>query len=135
MATIHCSASLDVDPDVAWDFLDRYTRGEVHIFSACAAERGEGDVRVVTLHDGTEVRERNVTVDPERRRAVYTVPELMPGAEHHQAEMRVDVAADGVATLVWCTDVLPDSLAEVLRTAYPAMFEELLAAVRAHRLP
>lgn len=133
MATIFCSAPLHVDPDVAWDFLERYARSEVHVFSACVAERQEGDVRVVTLADGSEVRERNVTVDAARRRAVYTVPDLV-GAEHHQAEMRVDVDADGVATLVWCTDVVPDGLADALRPVYGPMFEELLAAVHAHRV-
>ena len=34
MASIHFTARLDVPAEVAWDFLERYTRSEVHMFSA-----------------------------------------------------------------------------------------------------
>lgn len=131
MASIHYSSPVQVPAAIAWDFLDRYSRAEVHAFSACVGERQEGDYRVVTLGDGSEVRERNVTVDSATMRAVYTVPGLL-GAEHHQAEMRVVEGGDGSATLVWCTDILPDELAEVLREPYAAMFGELLDAVNHH---
>jgi len=132
MATIFYSSPVRVSPAVAWDFLDRYTRAEVHAFSVCVSERQEGNVRIVTLGDGSEVRERNVTVDPERMRAVYSVPGLL-GAEHHQAEMRVVHEADGGATLEWCTDIVPDELAELLREPYASMFAELVDAVNRHR--
>jgi hypothetical protein len=123
-----------VPAGVAWDFIDRYTRSEVHIFSVCVAERQDGDTRTVVLGDGSEVRERNVTVDPSRMRAVYTVPGL-PGVEHHQAEMRVVEDEHGAAArLEWCTDVLPDEYAEQLRDVYRPMFDELVAAVEGHEL-
>ncbi|UGQ11743.1 SRPBCC family protein [Yinghuangia sp. ASG 101] len=134
MATLHFRAPLRVPPETAWHFLECYSRAEVHAFSACVAERREGNVRVVTLADGGEVRERNVTVDAGLMRAVYTVPGLH-GAEHHQAEMRIERHADGGAFLVWCTDVLPHRLAEHLREAYTTMFDELLDAVHRHRGP
>lgn len=134
MATIYHTGLVEVPAAVAWDFLDRYTRSEVHVFSACTAERQEGEWRVVTLGDGSEVRERNVTVDPVRMRAVYTVPGLA-GAEHHQAEMRVVPNADGSATVEWCTDIVPDQLAELLRPAYASMFGELVDAVNRHGRP
>ncbi|AEB45242.1 MULTISPECIES: hypothetical protein [Micromonospora] len=131
MGTIHHEATLTVPADVAWDFLDRYTRAEVHIFSACVGERQQDDHRVVTLIDGTELWERNVTVDPQRRRAVYAIPGF-PGAEHHQAEMRVLTDDNGTATLLWTTDILPHSLAAHLSDTYAVMFSELLAAVNGH---
>jgi hypothetical protein len=135
LATVYFTATLKVPAGVAWDFLDRYTRSEVHIFSVCVGERQDGDTRVVELGDGTEVRERNVTVDSDRMRAVYTVPGL-PGIEHHQAEMRV-IRGDGseMARLEWCTDVLPDEYADILRPAYGPMFDELVAAVNLHGPP
>jgi hypothetical protein len=133
MACIHHSARLRVTPETAWDFLDRYTRSEVHVFSACVAERQEGEYRIVTLADGTDVYERNVTVDSKRMRAVYTVPGLL-GAEHHQAEMRVDVDADG-ATLTWTTDVLPSSLVAAMADTYDVLFSELITAVNGHEIP
>ncbi|ROO87455.1 polyketide cyclase/dehydrase/lipid transport protein [Actinocorallia herbida] len=128
MGSIHRSAHLDVTADEAWDFLDRYTRSEVHVFSMCRAERQEGEYRVVTLHDGTELWERNVTVDPERRRATYTVPGLN-GAEHHHAEMRIEAEANGRTRLIWVTDLLPDHLAEDRADTYDTLFAELVTAI------
>lgn len=131
MSAIYHEAVVDVPAPVAWDFLSRYARAEVHVFSSCVAERLEGDYRVVTLADGTEVPERNVTVDAALMRAVYTVPGLL-GAEHHQAEMRVIDGGDGTALLSWTTDVAPDAIADHLREAYGVLFAELVGAVNAH---
>jgi hypothetical protein len=131
MGSIYHSARLDVPADVAWDYLDRFTRAEVIPFSASAAARREGEYRVVTMPGGHEIRERNVTVDPVRRRTSYTIADLN-GAEHHHAEMRVDVDADGAVTLVWVTDYLPHELAEQRAAGYAVLFDELVAAVNAH---
>ena len=133
MATIYHAAPVTVPARVAWDFLERYSRSEVHVFSVCVDEYQDGDYRVVVLADGSEVRERNVTVDPERMRAVYTVPGL--GAEHHQAEMRLVVHGNDAVILEWCTDVLPHAFAEQLRDVFEPMFQELLTAVNHHQMP
>jgi hypothetical protein len=130
MATIYRSAALTVPGDVAWRFLDRYTRSEVHVFANCVSERQVDDFRVVITSDGMELWEQNITVDGERRRAVYTVPGI-PGVTHHQAEMRIDVDPDGAATLVWITDLLPHELADALGPVYDTLFADLLAAVEA----
>ncbi|MGB9226201.1 hypothetical protein [Mycobacterium sp.] len=70
----------------------------MHAFSACVSERQEGDFHVVTLAEGAEVRERNVSVDADRMRAVYTAPRLLD-TEHHQDEMRVVPHDDGGESL------------------------------------
>jgi hypothetical protein len=131
MASLSYRAPLGVTAEVAWDFLDRYTRAEVHVFSSCVSERCVDDYRVVTIADGTEVWEQNVTVDPGRMRAVYRVAGLA-GSEHHQAEMRVETGDSGVAHLVWITDMLPHDLVDVLRDTYDTLFAELERAVNAH---
>ncbi|WP_369030302.1 hypothetical protein [Streptomyces adonidis] len=131
MSSIYRSAELDVSADTAWDFIERYTRSEVHVFSLCVAERQEGEYRVVALADGREIWERNVTVDPVHRRATYTVPGLN-GAEHHHAEMRVEVDRHAGAHLIWVTDYLPHEIAEERAASYDALFAELVAAVNAH---
>jgi hypothetical protein len=131
MAGLSYRAPLSVTAEVAWDFLDRYTRGEVHAFSACTSERLVDDCRVVTIGDGTEVWEQNITVDPERMRAVYRVPGLA-GSEHHQAEMRIELGDSDAPHLVWVTDVLPHEVADLLRDTYDALFAELLIAVNRH---
>ncbi|MCD4524249.1 SRPBCC family protein [Nocardioides sp. cx-173] len=130
MAGITHSERLSVPPSAAWGFVERYTRSEVHIFSSCVGERQDGEYRIVTLADGSEVAERNVTVDPERMRAVYTVPGLL-GAEHHHAEMRILEDTDGGATLTWTIDVLPHELADRLGDTYAVLFGELVEAVNA----
>src|SRR5215470_3550141 len=127
MAGLSYRAPLTVSAEVAWDFLDRYTRAEVHVFSSCVSERRVDDYRVVTITDGSEVWEQNVTVDPERSRAVYRVPGLA-GSEHHQAEMRIETSDAGAVHLVWVTDILPHDLADLLRDTYDTLFAELLLA-------
>lgn len=131
MASIYRSGTVSVSPDVAWAFLEAYSRSEVHVFSACVAERQVDDHRVVTTVDGREIWERIVTVDPVHRRASYTVPGLN-GAEYHHAEMRVDLDADEATTLTWITDLIPHELAEQRASLYDGMFAELVAAVCAY---
>jgi hypothetical protein len=131
VASIYHSAQLAVPADVAWDYLDRFSRAEVIPFSSAVAGRREGEHRVVTMPGGHEIWERNVTVDPVRRRTSYTIAGLN-GAEHHHAELRVDLAADDTATLVWVTDYLPHELAEQRAAGYAVLFDELVAAVNAH---
>jgi len=131
VGSIYCAARLDVPADVAWDYLDRFTRAEVLPFSSSAAGRREGEYRVVTMPGGQEIWERNVSVDPVRRRTSYTIQGLN-GAEHHHAEMRVDVGTDDTVTLVWVTDYLPHELAEQRAPGYAVLFDELVAAVNAH---
>jgi hypothetical protein len=116
---------------VAAEFLERFAAAEVHVFSLSHGERLVGDDRIVTLADGSELVERNVTVDPARRRVVYTVPGLS-GAEHHQAEMRIDLDEQGAVTLVWTIDFLPHRLADERGELYDRLFAELIAAARAY---
>ena len=63
MGSIYHAAQLGVSADVAWDYLDRFTRAEVIPFSSAAAGRRDGEHRVVTMPGGQEIWERNVTVD------------------------------------------------------------------------
>ena len=131
MGSIYHAAQLGVSADLAWDYLDRFTRAEVIPFSSAAAGRRDGEHRVVTMPGGQEIWERNVTVDPVHRRTSYTIQGLN-GAEHHHAEIRVEVGADNVVTLVWVTDYLPHELAEQRAAGYAVLFDELIAAVNAH---
>jgi hypothetical protein len=131
MGSIYFAAPVAVPADVAWDYLDRFTRAEVIPFSSAAAGRREGEYRVVTMPGGQEIWERIVTVDPVRRRTSYTIKGLND-AKHHESEMRVDEGADDAVTLVWVTDYLPHELAEQRAAGYAALFDELVAAVNAH---
>ncbi len=133
MATIFYAASVRAAPDVVWDFLERYIRSKVQALSAGVSGRQEGDFHVVTLADGAEVRERNVFLDAERMRGVYTVPGLL-GMEHYRGEMRVVPQDDGGARVEWMTDIVPHRLADVLREPYAAMFDDLVTALNRQRI-
>lgn len=133
MGSIYYAARLAVPADVAWDYLDRFARAEVIPFSSSAAGRREGEYRVVTMPGGQEIWERNLAVDPVRRRTSYII-EGLNGAEHHHSEMRVDVDRDDTATLVWVTDYLPHELAEQRAPGYAVLFDELVAAVNTHEI-
>lgn len=129
MACIYKFAALEVDADTAWDVIERYTRSAVHVFpSLSIGERQDGDYRVVTMPDGREVHELNISIDPDLRRSAYTIPGI-PGVEHHHAVMQVLEDGEGNASLVWTTDVRPDQMAETLAPMYDIGFPELLAAV------
>jgi hypothetical protein len=131
MATIYKSADLKTGVETAWDFIDKYTRSEVHVFANSASERQEGDYRVVTDLEGKEFWELNVGKDPEHRYASYTVPDLF-GATFHAASMQVFENGTDGCRLVWITDVLPDAFAEELGGFYDGLFKELVDAVEAH---
>jgi len=141
VASIYNSARLSIDAKEAWDFLDKYTRSEVHVFADSRAERLEhvtsqdatkerpaGSYRVVTHLEGEDFWELNVSVDPEHMRAAYTVPGLF-GATFHAASMQVVDDGNPGCVLIWITDVLPDSFASDLGEYYVGLFDELVAAV------
>jgi len=132
MASIYKSAELSISAKDAWNFIDKYTRSEVHVFSNSQRERREGDYRVVTDLEGKEFWELNVRVDPEHMRAAYTVPGLF-GATFHAASMQIVDTGGPVCTLIWITDVLPDSFATELDKFYVDLFDELVSAVEGSR--
>jgi hypothetical protein len=72
-----------------------------------AAARIEGDVRILTMPDGAQIRELILAVDHAIRRMAYTVTEgqRLPLTYHHAA---FQVFEEGDRSrLVWLTDVLP----------------------------
>jgi hypothetical protein len=74
--------------------------------------RLEGDSRLVTFANGEVVRERIVDIDDRARRLAYAVAEWR--TTHHNASFQVVPDGDGRSRLIWITDLLPDSLAEMV---------------------
>jgi hypothetical protein len=141
MASILKSARLSIGAKEAWEFIDKYTRSEVHVFANSQGERLEhvsspdatserpaGDYRVVTDWEGKDFWELNVGVDPDHMRAAYTVPGLF-GATFHAASMQIVDDGGPGCTLIWITDVLPDSFVTDLGEFYVGLFDELVSAV------
>ncbi|MCU7722626.1 SRPBCC family protein [Actinoplanes sp. KI2] len=116
MATVSVEAFIEAPARQVWDAVADV--GAVHrrlLPGRVAAARVEGDVRILTMPDGTQVRELILAVDHDIRRMAYTVTDgqRLPLTYHHAA---FQVFEDGDRSrLVWLTDVLPHAMADVVR--------------------
>ncbi|NMO56871.1 SRPBCC family protein [Actinoplanes sp. TBRC 11911] len=90
-----------------------------------ADTRLEGDVRILTMPDGWQVRELILAVDDSMRRMAYAVIEgqRLPLTYHH-AEFQVFDDGDH-SRLVWLTDVLPHAMADAVRARVERGIEEM----------
>jgi uncharacterized protein YndB with AHSA1/START domain len=72
----------------------------------------DGDSRLVTFANGEVVRERIVDVDDQARRLAYAVVDWR--TSHHNASFQVLPDGSEHCRLVWITDLLPNTLAELV---------------------
>jgi carbon monoxide dehydrogenase subunit G len=86
--------------------------------------RLEPGARVVTFGNGMEVREVIVTIDEAERRVVWSA--AGGSLTHHNGSAQVHLNADGVATVVWIADFLPDAAAGTIDT----MMEQGMAVMK-----
>jgi hypothetical protein len=120
MATIRREIPLNTPADYVWDVIRDV--GAIHkrlapgYVTDTRVEEG-GGARIVTFANGNVARELIVTVDSDSRRLAYAVVGGM--ATHHNASFQVFPTAEGGSTLVWITDVLPDTIA----TAFTGMID------------
>jgi hypothetical protein len=113
MATIRKDISLRTEPARVWDVIRDV--GAIHTRLApgfVTDTRMEEGARVVTFANGHVARELIVTVDEDAKRLVYSV--VGGSATHHNASFQVIPTADNQTSLVWITDVLPDTVAAPL---------------------
>ena len=78
----------------------------------------EPGARVVTFVNGMVVREPIVTLDDETRRLVWTAEGGR--ARHYNAALQVSELADGLTSVVWTADFLPDDIGGFLSQAIEA---------------
>jgi hypothetical protein len=113
MASIRKDIVVDVPAENVWAAVRDV--GAVHTRLAqqmVVDTKLEGDSRVVTFANGETVRERIVTVDDTSRRLVYAVVGWR--TTHHNASFEVVEESDGRSRLIWTTDLLPDTLADMV---------------------
>jgi hypothetical protein len=113
MASIYRELIIEASVEHVWDAIrdvgavhTRFARGMV------LDTRLDGHDRIVTFANGEIVRERIVAVDDERRRLAYAVVEWR--TSHHNASFQVVPDGHSGCRLVWITDLLPDSMAELV---------------------
>lgn len=133
MASIRVEVVIDALPEYIWDVLRDV--GAVHrrlLPGRVTGCRAEGDQRLLTFPDGHVVRELIVAIDDDRRRLAYAVVAgARPPAAHHHASFEVEPEGDRAGRLIWTTDVLPHSLAPVVRGRMEAGAAEMKEAIEA----
>jgi uncharacterized protein YndB with AHSA1/START domain len=113
MASIRKELIVDTPAEHVWAALRDI--GQVHTRLArefVIDTRLDGDSRFVTFANGEVVRERIVDIDDRARRLAYAVVDWR--TTHHNASFQVTPDGDGRSRLTWITDLLPDSLADLV---------------------
>jgi Polyketide cyclase / dehydrase and lipid transport len=113
MASIRKELIVHAPADHVWAALRDI--GQVHTRLArefVIDTRLDGDSRLVTFANGEVVRERIVDIDERARRLAYAVVDWR--TTHHNASFQVAPDGDGRSRLIWITDLLPDSLADLV---------------------
>jgi carbon monoxide dehydrogenase subunit G len=113
MASIRKELNVNASADHVWAALRDI--GQVHTRLArefVIDTRLDGDSRLVTFANGEVVRERIVDIDDRARRLAYAVVDWR--TTHHNASFQVRPDGDGRSRLTWVTDLLPDSLADLV---------------------
>jgi hypothetical protein len=126
MATVRVEVVVDVSAPRVWEAIADV--GAVHrrlLPGRVADARIEGDVRILTMPDGTQVRELILAVDDGLRRMAYAVVEgqRLPLTYHHAAFQVLDEGDR--SRLVWLTDVLPHAMADAVRARVKRGIEEM----------
>jgi carbon monoxide dehydrogenase subunit G len=133
MATVRVEIVIDADPGHVWAAVADV--GAVHerlLPGRVAGARIEGDVRILTMPGGAEIRELIVAIDHETRRLAYSVQGGQRMAlAHHHASFQVTGESGGRSRLVWITDVLPHDRAEDVRARCARAAVEMKEALEA----
>jgi Polyketide cyclase / dehydrase and lipid transport len=78
----------------------------------------EPGARIVTFVNGVILREPIVTLDDQARRLVWTAEGGR--ARHYNAALEVSALPDGLTSVVWTADFLPDELSDYFSRAIEA---------------
>jgi hypothetical protein len=111
MATLRREIKVTVSAERAWDAVRDF--GALHerlVPGFVTATHLDGGDRVVTLFNGTVLRERLVALDDERRRLVWSIVD--GPYSHHNGAIDVFAEDDGGCVVVWTSDLLPDEAAQ-----------------------
>jgi len=109
MAAVHVETQIRASAQQVWQALA--ATGEAHKAFAGVlqdARMESEDLRIATFANGMVVKERIVSIEPERMRIAYSVIEKFV---HHSATMQVVARGANECDFVWIADVLPHAAA------------------------
>lgn len=116
MATVVKELDTAAAPDEVWEAIRDVGALHTRLVPGFVVDTVlDGDVRVVTFASGLVAREPIVTVDPDRRRLVWTLDGGAP--THYSSSVQAVARATGGTHVVWITDVLPDAIAPRIEAA------------------
>jgi hypothetical protein len=128
MATIRKVVHTSARPDAVWDAVRDlgalHTRLVPGFVTATQLAPGE---RVVTFANGMVIREPIVSVDETLQRVAWTA--VSEGLTHYNSSAEVLARPDGTTTVVWTSDVLPDTAAPLIDQLMTAGQEAMQAAL------
>ena len=110
MAAVHVETRIRASAQRVWQALA--APGEAHrAFAGVLKDsRMESeDLRIATFANGMVVKERIVSVEPQRMRIAYSVIESQ--FVHHSASMQIVARGDTECDFIWVADVLPHAAA------------------------
>jgi len=110
MAAVHIETRIRASAQQVWQALA--ATGDAHRAFAGVLKDSRmesADLRIATFANGLVVKERIVSVEPERMRIAYSVIESQ--FVHHSASMQVVARADSECDFIWTADVLPHAAA------------------------
>lgn len=116
MATIIRMIDLAADAADVWGRLSDFAGPQEKTFPGVVSHTTFNDgIRTITFANGMSVKERITGVNEQARRIAYGSVESR--SEHHNASFQV-LAGDGGqgCRVVWTTDILPDTLAPMVKT-------------------
>lgn len=110
MASIRKEISINASPEHVWSAVRAVDEVQRLLPGWISDVKLENEQRVLTLANGTVMKELIVDVDDEAKRLAYAGVggELL---RHHAASMQVVADGAGGAKLLWITDILPNEAA------------------------
>lgn len=124
MATVQKVIDVEASVEDVWDKIANV--GSISDLVGFITESQlNGDVRVCKMADGGILEEKIISVDHALRRVAYCIINSPLDLEFHSASMQV-VPKGGSASVIWITDLKPDSMAEQFDT----IFEEAVPGIR-----
>jgi hypothetical protein len=109
MATIRSELKTRAPADEVWSAVRDIGALHIRLVPGFVVEtRLEPGARIVTFINGVTLREPIVTLDDEARRLVWAAEGGR--ARHYKAALQVSALPDGLTSVAWTADFLPDDL-------------------------